>query len=268
MFKAEPPQLNLLTLLHSSLLLTSPVLMMAPAHGLPSPASDLLLTDSPPASPTDRSLPPLPSPSPTPTAPNSAIDLDPKLIETSPVLRRWLQQVPNVLEDIKHDPSFRTRVRVGYSQFPSTDDAAGWNIGVEDALIGQTGLTVSADYQATFNGKREAWGADLRYYVRPLGSYVNVAPVVGYRHLETTRYSTDGVNLGVRLLVVPSRTGAADIALTQSWVSPGSDEEVGLTTLSVGYALTRHLRLSTDFQKQNAPQRKDSRVGISLEWMF
>jgi len=60
-------------------------------------------------------------------------------------------------------------------------------------------LTLSGDYQATFDGERTAWGTDLRYYVRP-GRYINVAPVVGYRHLETNRYSTDGVNLGARLL--------------------------------------------------------------------
>lgn len=206
-----------------------------------------------------------PTATPSPAQP---IDLDPQLIQSSPVLQRWLRQVPNVMEAIKHDPSFRTRLRLGYSLFPSSDDASGWHIGVEDVFLGRTGLTLSADYQTTFDGDRQAGGADLRYYVLPLGSYVNLAPVVGYRALETTRYASDGVNLGVRLLLVPSRTGAADISLTQTWVAPGSDQEVGLTTLSVGYALTGNLRLSTDLQKQNARQRKDSRVGISLEWMF
>jgi hypothetical protein len=67
--------------------------------------------------------------------------------------------------------------------------------------------------------------------------------------------------------LVLSRGGAADISLTQSWVSPGTDEEVGLTTLSFGYAVTRNLRLSTDIQKQNSLEDKDSRVGIVLEWM-
>lgn len=200
--------------------------------------------------------------------PPPAIDLAPELIQQSPVLQRWLKQVPDVLSEIRRDPSFRSRFRLGYSQFPSTDDASGWSIGVEDALIGRTGLTVSADYQATFRGDRSAWGTDLRYYIRPLGSRINVAPVLGYRHLETAQYSTSGVNVGARLLLVPSRTGAADIALTQSWVNPAGEEEVGLTTLSVGYALTPNLRLSTDIQKQNSRQRKDSRVGIVLEWMF
>nr|MBA3923620.1 hypothetical protein [Nostocaceae cyanobacterium] len=54
---------------------------------------------------------------------------------------------------------------------------------------------------------------------------------------------------------------------TQSWVSPGTDSEVGLTTLSAGYAVSHNLRLSTDIQKQNARLFKDSRVGLVLEWM-
>ena len=209
---------------------------------------------------------------PNPQARNPAatvpIDLDPALIESSPVLRRWLKQVPNVLTDIRRDPSFRTRLRLGYAQFPSTRQSGGVHLSIEDVFAGRSGLTLSADYQTAFNGSREAWGADLRYYIRPLGSVINVAPAVGYRHLTTTRYTMDGVHVGLRLLLVPSRTGAADLALTQSWVAPGSEAEVGLTTLSFGYALTHNLRLSTDLQKQNSRFRSDSRVGIGLEWMF
>ncbi len=202
--------------------------------------------------------------------PNNAQDLDlsQEVIKNSPVLRKWLKRIPNVLDDIKNDPSFRTRLRFGYSQFPSTGQAAGINIGIEDAFIGSSRLTVSGDYEATFNGKREAYGANVNYYLRPLGSYVNIAPVVGYRHLETDRYSTNGLNLGAKLLFVLSRGGGADISLTQSWVAPGSSEEVGLTKLSVGYAVTRNLRVSTDIQKQNARQGKDSRVGVVFEWMI
>ena len=199
--------------------------------------------------------------------PTQDLDLSPEIIENSPVLQRWRRNVPNVLNEIRNDPSFRTRIRLGYSQFPSTGQAAGFNVGVEDVFIGRTGLTVSGDYQASFNGKREAYGADLHYYVLPLGSYINIAPVVGYRNLQTDQYSTDGINVGARLMLALSRTGAADLSLTQSFVSPGSSEEVGITTLSVGYAVTGNLRLSTDIQKQNASQRKDSRVGIVLEWM-
>ncbi|MBC6418346.1 MAG: hypothetical protein GDA44_05910 [Prochloron sp. SP5CPC1] len=195
------------------------------------------------------------------------LDLSPEILESSPVLQRWLEEIPDVWKSIHHDPSFTTRWRVGYSQFPANDGAEGFNIGVEDIFIGGTGLTVSADYQASFNGERQTLGADLRYYVLPLGNYFNVAPVLGYRSLETGDFNTSGINTGLRLMVALSRTGASDISLTQTFVSLGGEEEVGITTLSVGFALTPNLRLSTDIQKQNSIAAKDSRVGISLEWM-
>jgi len=203
---------------------------------------------------------------------DAAIDLElsPEVVKGSPVLQRWLEGVPNVLSDIANTPGFRTRVRLSYDRFPSTNQAAGWNVGIEDIFVGRTGLTVSGDYQTAFDStvQRDAWGAELRYYLRPLGSYVNLAPVVGYRRLSTSLYSTEGVNLGLRLLLVPSRGGGADIALTQTWVAPGTDREVGLTTLAAGYALTYNLRLFTEIQQQNARQRQDSRLGLGLEWML
>lgn len=205
-----------------------------------------------------------PQPKKTPSA--ADLNLSQEAIEDSPVLQRWLRQVPNILEDIANDPSFRTRLRLGY-MLPSAGQASGVNIGIENMFIGRSGFTIGGEYQTTFNGQHQAYGADLNYYVRPLGSYVNFAPVVGYRYLETDEYTTNGVNLGARLLLVLSRGGAADISLTQSWVSPGTDEEVGITTLSFGYAITRHLRLSTDLQRQNSREDKDSRFGIVLEWM-
>ena len=196
------------------------------------------------------------------------LDLDPQMIQRSPLLRRWLTHPPDIAAEIRTDPSFRTRLRLGYAQFPSTDQESGWNVGVEDIFIKRTGLTLSANYEAAFTGDRTSWGADLRYYVLPLGSIVNLAPQIGYRRLETPLYTTDGVNLGVKLLLTPSRTGAADLSLSQSWVSPGGEGETGITTLSAGYALTRNLRLSAEIQKQNSRFRKDSRVGIFVEWMF
>ncbi|GAA6619359.1 hypothetical protein [Scytonema sp. NUACC26] len=203
----------------------------------------------------------------TPSKAARDLDINPEIINNSPVLQRWQRQVPNVLEEIKNDPSFPTRIRLGLSYFPSTEEAFGINLGVEDALIGSSRLTVSGEYQAIFNGQRETYGGDLRYYLRPLGSYINIATVAGYRHLETDSYLRNGVNLGVKLLFVLSRGGAADISLTQSWVAPRTSEEVGLTTLSVSYAVTRDIRLSTDIQFQNSKEEKDSRVGVVLEWL-
>ena len=196
------------------------------------------------------------------------VEIAPAVLEDSPVLQRWIEAVPDLLSDMQHDPSFRTRLRIGYANFPSSNQASGIHVGIEDVFIGQTRLTLSGDYQSDLEGDRQSYGGDLRYYVLPLGEYINVAPIVGYRSLVTNRYEVDGLNLGVRLQVVPSRTGAADVSLTQTWVAPYSEEEVGLTTLSFGYALTPQWRLSTDIQLQNSKQRQDSRVGVVAEWML
>lgn len=195
------------------------------------------------------------------------LDLDPKIRQESPVLERWLEKIPDIAEDIRNDPSFRTRIRLGYAQFPSSDHSSGVILGVEDVFFGKTSLTLSGDYQTAFNGKRTAIGANLQYYLLPLGDYVNVAPILGYRYLQTGNYSTDGLNLGLKLKLALSRTGAADITVSQSFVSPGGDNEVGLTTFSVGYAITPNLRLAADIQAQNSRAQKDSMVGILLEWM-
>ncbi|REJ41418.1 MAG: hypothetical protein DWQ53_20410 [Microcystis flos-aquae DF17] len=195
------------------------------------------------------------------------LDLDPKIRQESPVLERWLEKIPDIAEDIRRDPSFRTRIRLGYAEFPSTDNSSGVILGVEDVFFGQTSLTLSGDYQTAFNGKRTAIGANLQYYLLPLGDYVNLAPMVGYRYIQTGNYSTDGLNLGLKLKLALSRTGAADITVSQSFISPGGANEVGLTTLSVGYAITSNLRLAADIQAQNSRARKDSSLVILLEWL-
>ncbi len=202
----------------------------------------------------------------TPSIPD--LDLPEGTLENSPTLQRWQQNIPNVLQEIQNDPSFLTRVRLGYSAFPSNDDAGGFHVGIEDVFLGKTRLTLSGSYYRSFEENRQTLGADLRYYILPLGSVVNVAPVAGFRYVETGDYSTTGPNVGARLLLVPSRGGGADIALTQSFVSPGSNDEVGITSITFGYALTRNLRVATDIEKQNSRENKDSRVSIGFEWMF
>ena len=196
------------------------------------------------------------------------LDIPEPVLEQSPTLQRWLEEVPDVLEEIRQDPSFKTRLRLGFTTFPSTDDAAGINFGVEDIFIDRTGLTISADYQTAFNGDRTAVGADLHYFLVPLGNYVNIAPLVGYRYVQSNDFNTDGLHLGLRLMLTFSRTGAGDLSLSQSFISPGSSEEVGITSLSAGYAVTSILRLSTDLEWQNSIEDRDSRAGINLELLF
>jgi hypothetical protein len=195
-------------------------------------------------------------------------DIPDRVLKESPTLQRWLKEVPDLLEDIRHDPSFRSRLRLGFTTFPSTDNAVGFNVGVEDIFIKRTGLTVSADYQSAFNGDRNAYGADLQYFVLPLGNYFNLAPLIGYRYVQSNDFNTDGLHLGLRLMLAFSRTGGGDISLSQSYISPGGSEEVGITSLSVGYAVTSKLRLSTDLEWQNSIEDHDSRAGINLEFLF
>jgi hypothetical protein len=197
------------------------------------------------------------------------LDLDPDVIQASPVLQDWLQDIPDIADEIRNQPSFRTRLRVGYAQFPSSNQAAGIYLGVEDVfLISGTGLTAAGSFSRSWNDERESFGAEVRYYLLPLGSYVNIAPTLGYRSLETPDYTTNGVDVGFRLMMIPSRGGGADIALGQHWVSPGSSDEVGMTTISVGYAVTPRLRLGTDLEFEYSRSGQESRVGLLLEWLM
>ncbi len=202
-----------------------------------------------------------------PSLDRNSIDLSPEIINGSPVLQKWLKNIPDVMSDIQTDPSFRTRVKVGYSQYPSTGQSGGYHLAIDDVFIGRSGLSASANYNSVSNGNRNAYGADAQYYLLPLGGYLNITPLVGFRHLETDRYRRDGLNLGLKLMVIPARGGGGDIAISQSWVGLGGSDETGLTTLSVGYALTHNLRLSTDIQQQNAKENYDSRIGFGIEWM-
>ncbi|MEB3294815.1 MAG: hypothetical protein VKJ24_16795 [Synechococcales bacterium] len=210
------------------------------------------------------------------------LDLDPKVIQSSPTLQKWLQSPPNVLREIRNQPSFKTRLRVGYSRFGKSD-AHGWTIGVEDLQLGRSPLTFSADYSAGYSSTSPAsgasgsddptdrslqsFGANLHLYALPLGSYVNITPVVGYRSFHQGGQVTDGVNLGARLLLVPSRRGGADLLVQQTWVNVGTDTEVGMGKVSVGYAITRNFRLGADLERWQGRSLQERRATLLLEWI-
>ena len=200
-----------------------------------------------------------------PNAIGDALILPPETVEQSPVLQHWQESIPDVRRQIRTDPSFRTRLKVGYTAFPSSNHTSGVAVGVQDWFVGDTALTVNADYHRNFTDSREAYGATLRYYVLPLGGYVNIAPQVGYRHFETSDYTADGLNYGFHVKVIPSRGGGADFSYTQTWTT-GSDA-VRTTQLEFGQAITSKLRIATDIEWQFGPGETDSRVGIGVEWM-
>ncbi|MEA5510963.1 hypothetical protein VB715_14410 [Crocosphaera sp. UHCC 0190] len=204
-----------------------------------------------------------------PIVTENQLDLSPEIINESPVLQRWLKTVPNVSEEIQNDPSFRTRIGIGYAEFPSSHHRGGINVRVEDIFIGQTNLTLSGDYETSFNDDedREAGGVNLNYYILPLGSYINATPIVGYRSIRTNNYDEDGVNVGAKIIFPLSRTGASDFSVSQTFMSPGDDNEVGITNLSFGYAITKNIRLATEIEKQNSRVKKDSQFSILVEWM-
>jgi hypothetical protein len=197
------------------------------------------------------------------------LDIRPRVIENSPVLQRWLEEIPDLDADIRHDSTIRTRVRAGYSQ-PLSDDGTpeGW-IGVEDIFIEDTSLSISGEYRTSLEDDTHAsYGGEVRYYLRPLGSRFNVAPVVGYRSLETEADHGSGFSAGVRMVLALSRNGASDIALSQTWVNPGREDGAGLTSISTGYAVTSHLRVGTEMQIRNNAHTTEQQVGVGLEWMF
>lgn len=204
---------------------------------------------------------------------SAEFDLEPSIIENSPVIREWMQKIPDVSHKITHQPSFRTRYRLGYSEFPSNRNSGGIFVGVEDIFIGNTPLTFSAKYSQDLSNSshpqfdRLSVGANLQYYLLPLGSYVNIAPVLGYRYMETAGYNTGGVNVGVRLGLIFSPQGAGDIFITQSFVSPTGNEEVGITEINMGYAITKNLRLATEIGWQNSIKQNDSQISVGFEWM-
>ncbi|MGL5034050.1 MAG: hypothetical protein ACRC6M_09655 [Microcystaceae cyanobacterium] len=196
----------------------------------------------------------------------SQVEISPEVVESSPTLQRWQQQIPDLQQEINNDPSFRTRLRLGYNQFPSSNNTGGLGVGITDLFLGESAFTVDGDYQTNFRS-RHSGGVNLNYYLLPLGSYINLAPLIGYRSIQTGDYHTNGVNVGGKVIFSLSRTGAGDLVFSQNFLSPGSENEVGITTLSVGYALTKNWRISTDLQQQNSRANKDNRVGIYLEWM-
>jgi hypothetical protein len=193
----------------------------------------------------------------------NSIDLDPKLIEASPTLRKWQKGIPDVATDIKNNPAFRPRLQLGYNRLA---DHSGWRVGLEDLHLGQTPMTFSGHYQA--NGDcHQSLGGDLHYGLTGLGEVVQLAPTIGWRRVARDGDATSGLNLGMRTRLQLSRGGGADLTIDYSWLAPGSDREMGLAQLSLGYAVTQNLRLATTWQHQQSRLGRDRSWGINLEWM-
>lgn len=198
------------------------------------------------------------------SADSSKLKLNQEIIDSSPVLRRWLEKPPDVLFDIFQSPSFSSKIRLGLT---ARDQSLGFEVGVADLFLGGSAFTLSAAYQREFSGLESDLSADLKYYVLPLGGYFNVAPQVGYRSIEFFGENVSGLEVGlVGVLVLSPRS--ADVRLSQTFTAPSSDRETSITTLSTSYAITQRFNLGTMIQWRRSPVRGDSRVGFYLESRF
>jgi hypothetical protein len=198
---------------------------------------------------------------------NAAADLqlNREIIESSPVLQRWLVDPPNVLSDIYNTPSFSTKLHLGLT---ARDNSLGFDVGIEDIFLGRSPFTISSSYQQELNGRERSLDANLRYYILPLGSYFNLAPQVGYRYLDLfDQQAVSGLDLGLQGILVLS-PHSADLRLSHTIAVPSTNQETSITTLSAGYAITKGLSLGSNIQWRRSPVRADSRVGFLLEWIL
>ncbi|NJN63263.1 MAG: hypothetical protein HC795_18650, partial [Coleofasciculaceae cyanobacterium RL_1_1] len=183
-----------------------------------------------------------------PCANHLANHLDiPASLQTSPTLKNGKPRFPMLLLILKLTPLSR---HASVSATKSFGDRAttptGWQIGIEDLRLGQTRATLSTGYSQNSTGSDRDLYADLNYSLMPLGQNFQIAPTIGYRRLTVNHLATSGLELGWRTRLILSRRSAADITLDQTWVAPGTDQETGRTKLSLGYAITKNVRIATD----------------------
>lgn len=181
----------------------------------------------------------------------------------SPTLRRWISDPPDLLNDIENGQAFPTRLGIGLVFTPSRSGEAAYTVSLQDVVLGGTRLSFSGDFTRS-GTSNQAWGAEARYYVAPLGSYLNVAPQVGYRNIVIDGTTRNGLEAGAKFLFALAPR-AADIAVSQSWVLPDRGGSIGRTVLEVGYTLSPVLRLTAVVQWINSSLRSDTSFGVNFE---
>ena len=202
-----------------------------------------------------------PKPKPTLTEQAAEVGIEPALLENSPVLRRWLQSPPDLMQDIQQTPVFSPQLRTGIT---SRNNDLGAELSLEDIFVGQTPLTLSGTYQTEFAGREQSFAVQMRYYTLPLGSYFNIAPTLGYRQINLSQQpQISGVDLGLQGVFVLS-PHAADLRLGQTFTAPGASTETGITTISASYAITPSIRLHSRVEWRRNPGFYDQRFYGSI----
>jgi len=190
------------------------------------------------------------------------VDVDPQVIQDSPVLQRWLVSPPDLLQDIYYAPIFDTKFRVGMI---SRNNRLGLDVGIEDVFIASSPVTLSASYQTLFPTPESSFDLKARYYLLPLGYYVNIAPQVGYRQVNALdARSVSGLEVGLQgILVLSPRS--ADLRFSHGFTNFATDSELSVTAVTASYALGRSLWVGSKIEWRRSPIQSDSRVGIMLE---
>ncbi len=178
--------------------------------------------------------------------------------ENSPLLQRWQENPPNILDEIRNTPALPPRLRVGVASNRE------WSVGVEDLTLYDR-LILRGHYRAAFDEQSdEEYGADLAYYLLPRGSYFNIAPQVGFRHLDLGDRINDGVNVGL-LGTIALAPGAADLAISYSLLDPFASDEATLGSVTAAYHLTRRLRVASQVNWRHTIAKDDIAVGMFME---
>ncbi|MEL7084823.1 MAG: hypothetical protein AAGM36_10045 [Cyanobacteria bacterium J06597_1] len=181
-----------------------------------------------------------------------------EILDDSPVWQQWQDDPPNILDEIRNTPALPPRVRLGVASNRE------WQVGVEDLTLYDRAF-VRGHYRAAFDEQSdEDYGVDLGYYLFPRGSYFNVSPLMGFRHLDLGDRINDGINVGL-LGTIALAPGAADLAVSYSLLDPFAGDEATLGSVTAAYHLTRKLRLASQVNWRHSVGADDIAVGVFLE---
>jgi hypothetical protein len=185
------------------------------------------------------------------------LELDANLIQSSPVLQRWLEDPPDLLSEMQNTPVLPTRIQAAV-------ETSAWSIGLQDLRIGQR-LTLSGDYRQSFDDPEDyQLSSSLRYYLSPLGNRFNLAPQIGYAQVEQADRSLSGLQLGA-FVVIALAPKSADITLSYNWID-STNQSGTLAQITTAYALNASTRLAARYRWQNSTLSQDRNFAFVLEW--
>lgn len=233
-----------------------------PTIGYGQPALELEIGDQEPAL-IDAELPNAADLSPVQGSPLAIeLGLDTEVVESSPVLQRWLNDPPDLLDEIRNTPAVPTRLQAGI-------DVSEWSVGISDLYLLER-VSLSSNYQQSFDRPQDVtFGSNLRYFVAPVGSRLNLAPQVGFGRIDQLDRFLSGPQYGA-YVVLALDPGAADLTLSYNWLDPSRSTQEGEATvgdITAAYALSQSTRLAARYRWQHSTITKDQDLSLILEWV-